>query len=126
MGVAASWLPPELWVIQPYSMGALMRCPPDQSHPCPVRPQEFIAPASGTVKIMDASELAILTCLMPRPTGRPTIVINNPDVARLFNLQPATPAAVEVLEAPQSDWERQQESRRQFVEALAALDDGED
>lgn len=134
MGVAASWLPPELWVVQPYSMGALMGCPPDQSRPCPVRPQEFIAPASGTIAILDAPELAILSCFVApasvqhrakKAGENALIMIRARGLTEALGLEsPPAPPEPEVL--LQTDWERDQEARRQFAEALAALDDDED
>ena len=133
MGVAASWLPPELWIVQPYSMGPLIGCPPDQSRPCPVRPQEFISPASGTVAILDAPELAILTCLVApasiqrqaQKTGeRAIMMIRAKGLLESLGMarHPSAPAVAEVAEAL-TEWEREQEARRVFAEALAALDD---
>lgn len=136
MGVAASWLPPELWIVQPYSMGPLIGCPPDQSRPCPVRPQEFISPASGTVAILDAPELAILTCLVApasiqrqaQKTGeRSIIMIRAKGLLEKLDMMPEpTPIDAEPAEKPITDWEREQEARRVFAEALAALDEDED
>lgn len=63
-GTLASWLPPELTVVQPYAMGALMGCPPVQNAPCPVTPSWFVAPASGTCVGMDRPELMIATCFV--------------------------------------------------------------
>ncbi len=137
MGVAASWLPPELWVIQPYSMGTLVGCPPDQSRPCPIeRRGGFISPSSGTVKIMDAPELAILTCLIApgaiqrqaQKTGeRGIIMIRVPGLLEALGMIPADVTPVISQARPElSEWERDQEARRQFAEALAALDDDDE
>ena len=135
MGVAASWLPPELWIVQPYSMGSLIGCPPDQSRPCPVRPQEFISPASGTIAILDAPELAILTCLVApasiqrqaQKTGeRSIIMIRAKGLLEKLGMEPEPQAAPVPVEKPMTDWEREQEARRVFAEALAALDGDED
>ena len=135
MGVAATWLPPELWVIQPYSMGPLMGCPPDQSRPCPVdRGGRFVSPANGTVPILDAPELAILTCFVaPAATQRKAqkegqrgiIMIRAPGLYEALN-GPRPALAPASVVAAQTDWEREQEARRAFAEALAALDDDED
>lgn len=62
-----TWLPPEIVVVQPYSMGPLTRWDP----PMPVG---FTAPASGTARLMDdgkctgglqaGADFAILGCLI--------------------------------------------------------------
>jgi len=49
MGVAASWLPPELSVVQPYSMSPVVGCPNVLNRPCPL----FVSPASATIVRMD-------------------------------------------------------------------------
>lgn len=135
MGVAATWLPPELWVIQPYSMGPLMGCPPDQSRPCPVRPQEFISPASGTIAILDSPELAILTCFVApasvqhaaqKQGQRGIMMIRAPGLYEALGVKPAPAPEVTQAVVPMTDWERDQEARRAFAEALAALDDDDE
>ena len=138
MGVAASWLPPELWVTQPYSMGALMRCPPDQSRPCPIeRSGGFVSPESGTVKIMDAPELAILTCFIApgavqrdaqKHGERALMMLRAKGLAEALGMNmPQHMAPPVEVRRELTEWEREQEARRQFAEALAALDDdGED
>ncbi len=156
MGVAATWLPPELWVIQPYSMGPLMGCPPDQSRPCPVaRSGRFVSPANGTVALMDAPELAILTCfiapaavqrkaqkqgqrglMMIMPKGLVETIGSDPKLwPRTRTKVPATmtwvdsetgiPMAERAGEVI-SEWEREQAARRAFAAALAALDEDEE
>lgn len=137
MGVAASWLPPELWVTQPYSMGALVGCPPDQSRPCPIeRRGGFISPSSGTIKIMDAPELAILTCLIA-PAGvqrearkggeRALMMLRAKGLAENLGMNmPEHMAPPVEVRRELTEWEREQEARRQFAEALAALDDDEE
>jgi hypothetical protein len=53
MGVAATWLPPELSVVQPYSMSPVIGCPPVLDRPCPLERRMLIVPASGTAVRMD-------------------------------------------------------------------------
>ncbi len=62
-----TWLPPEIVVVQPYSMGPLL-------HWDPPMPVGFTAPASGTARLMDdgkctgglqaGADFAILGCLI--------------------------------------------------------------
>ncbi len=139
MGVAATWLPPELWVIQPYSMGPLMGCPPDQSRPCPVaRSGRFVSPANGTVALMDAPELAILTCFIApaavqrkaqKDGQRGLMMIRAPGLMEKLGLihQDLRVGGIPAASAAEpSDWEREQEARHAFAAALAALDGDED
>ena len=123
------------YAVQPYSMGSVIGCPPDQSRPCPVRPQEFIAPASGTVAILDAPELAILTCLVApasvqrqaQKAGEKAIMmIRAKGLLEKLGMVPEPKIDPAQVAAALTDWEREQESRQAFAQALAALDDEED
>lgn len=58
---AKSWLPPELTVVQPYSMGPLM-CRPERG--CA---RDWAAPAVGTCVGMDRPELMISACFVAPP-----------------------------------------------------------
>lgn len=53
MGVAATWLPPDLSIVQPYSMGPVVGCPDVLDRRCPLEARMLVSPASGTMVRMD-------------------------------------------------------------------------
>ena len=121
--VEASWLPPELTITQPYSMGPLTRWDPRST-----------LPAMGTVRLFDAPELAILGCFIApgrvqaaaRAQGERGIMM-----IRAKGLVEALGLVKHPDVEPEATWQDEAFTHHEtigqkFVDALHALEDGDD
>jgi hypothetical protein len=120
--VEASWLPPELTITQPYSMGPLTRWDPRST-----------LPAMGTVRLFDAPELAILGCFIApgrvqaaaRAQGeRGIMMIRAKGLVEALGLVNSALAEVDVT--PIQSAAAAVLGGQAFVDALHALEDGDD